>query len=146
MYASTEQIAAQSENGCPDDTAQSVEDKKSPRGQPVCAGEHCGESAEQSDKAAEEDDRATVPGEQISTQHSFSRIEADEMAPPLQQRFTKLSARPEANIVPDNRSARGSSYDPTNVQRVLCASEYGGADQDRGMPALSSMTTKKTAA
>ena len=75
--ARAKQVAAQSENCGPDDGTQSVEDKKSPGRQSICAGKNCCKRAEQSDEAAKEDDRAAVAGEQIPPELSFSGVEPD---------------------------------------------------------------------
>jgi hypothetical protein len=72
-----------------------------------------------------------ITGEQIPTEQLLSRVEPDEIAPFFQQWLAKFPADPEANVVSENGSPRGSCYDPADIQRVLCSRKCGGTDQDR---------------
>jgi hypothetical protein len=87
-------------------------------------------------------------GEQISSQHSLSGIEPDEMSPFYEKRLAKFPADPETDVVAENCASRGRSDDPAIVQRLVPAYTAAGTrmvSPGIGMPPLSSITITKIA-
>jgi hypothetical protein len=60
-----EQESTHSEKSCPEDSAGGVKEQKAAPRHPISSGKECGERPEDRDEAAQEDDLAAIPLEEI---------------------------------------------------------------------------------
>ena len=143
-----EGVAARAEDRRPDEAAERVEQQEARPGEMVDPGEEGGEGAQHGDEAAEEDDLAAVPLEQILRHLQPALVDADVAPVAIDERKAELAPDPIAGVVADDRRRRRAEDDENDVERTgggETAALTSAVSPGIGTPALSSATRKNTA-